>query len=417
MPEIAAVAVPASAGSESSVSSEQGNSSEVSTQSTGAEVEAQGGETGAESSESQAAEHQPTGKFDATSFIKDPAKRESLKAIDPSLPGFIRDSIYAKKQIDAVGGLPALLETHKFISEVGGREFVESAKAELSQWEGLDQAFTEGKPEFVKQIAQSDPEAFERMVPFAIQEFANVAPEQYQHIMARVLVNTFDGVGLSNALKGLLQTASENGKAGLQEVLDWVESFRATASKVPEKKVDAREQALTQKEQAFQQRQAYMLVKSVDSDSIKHRDSVISREIKPFGDWETMDPDRRGAVAAWVSQRIGKTLSVDGHFMRKRDALIASGDREALARLEQAKLDELVPKLVPQAAKIFGVTKAAVKAAEKGKPAATTKPAAKGVVMLKSSPSASQIDRSRTRPEHIFNNEAWLKDGRHVQWA
>ena len=96
MPELeGAVAEPA----ESSVSLEQGNSVEESSQSTG-EVEQQGTE-GAVETETEA---KPTGKFDASSLIKDPAKRESLKALDPALPGFIRDAVFQRKQIDAAGG-------------------------------------------------------------------------------------------------------------------------------------------------------------------------------------------------------------------------------------------------------------------------------------------------------------------------
>jgi hypothetical protein len=414
MPE--AIAAPASTGGESVATSEPGNVQEVSTEST--EIEAQG-DAGAEATETQPSEQtQTTGKFDAAGLIKDPTKKEALKALDPALPGFIRDAVWSKKQIDAVGGLPALLETHKFITEVGGREFVENAKQELADWEGLDAAYIEGKPDFVKKLAEGDPESFAKMVPIALQEFAQINPEMYNHVQSRIFVNTFDGVGLTNALKGLLTTAGDAAKGGIQEIIDWVESFRATASKVPEKKVDAREQALTQKEQQFQQRQAEALVKSVDSDSIKHRDSIIAREIKPFGDWETMDPDRREAVASWVSSRIGKLLGADKAFLDRRNRLITSGDRDGLAKLEQQKLDERVPKLVPSAAKVFGVTKAAAKAGEKKTVAtAATQPAAKGIVMLKSQPSASQIDRFKTKPDDIFKNQAILKDGRRVQWA
>jgi len=397
---------------ESSVSADQGAVQESAAP---AEVETQGTETQTET-EGQSQEQPATGKFDAAGLIKDPQKREALKSLDPSLPGFIRDAVWSKKQADAAGGLASLLETHKFVSEIGGREFVEQAKTEISEWNALDQAFTEGKPDFVKQIAQGDPEAFEKMVPFAIQELASVAPEQYQHIMARVMVNTFDGAGITNGLRGLLQNVDEAVKPQVQAFIDWVESFRQTASKIPEKKIDPERQKFDQERQQFAQKQAEMLVKSVDADSIRHRDSVIAREIKPFGDWDTMDGDRKGAVASWISQRIGKQLQADKGFLNRRDTLIANGDREGLAKLEQAKLDELVPKLVPSAAKVFGVTKAAGKTQEKAKPGVVAaKP--KGVTVLSKAPSADQIDRFKTKPEDIFKNQAVLKNGTRVQWA
>ena len=399
---------------ETSVNTE--SSAGESSQSTGAE--ATGERT--EGTEPAEGEQRPTGKFDPRAAIKDPAKREALRAIDPSLPGFIRDAAFAAAQIQKAGGLEALLEDRKFIAEAGGREAFEEVKGTASDYEALDQKYTEGSPDFVKQIAQSDPEAFARMVPHALEQFAAMDPEMYNHVQSRIFVNTFDGVGLSNALKTLLNVANDEAKPGIKEILDWAEGFRSMAAKVPEKKVDAREEAITRKEQEFAQRQAQALTRQVDSESIKHRDSIIEREIKPFGDWDTMDPDRRGAVASWISQRIGRTLSVDRGFMERRERLIAAGDQAGLAKLEQSKLNELVPKLVPQAAKVFGVSKAAAKPGQQAQKTATggAKPQAKGVMLVKAPPPINTVDREATKRLGLaFNNQAKLLNGQIVQWA
>ena len=418
MPEAAiAAAEPVAASTGGETTSQQVNSAQESSKSISAEatVEKNGGEEQTPTDGTEATE-----KFDAHSAIKDPAKREALKAIDPSLPGFIRDAVYSQREIEKAGGLKALLEDRKFIAEAGGREAFEEVKGTASDYEALDQKYTEGSPDFVKQIAESDPEAFARMVPHALSQFAEMDPEMYNHVQSRIFVNTFDSVGLSNALKTLFNVANDEAKPGIKQILDWAEGFRSMASKVPEKKVDAREQQLTQKEHEFAQRQAQALTRSVDADSIKHRDSVISREIKPFGDWDTMDPDRRGAVASWISQRIGKTLSADRGFMDRRQRMIASGDQQGLARLERSKLDELVPKLVPMAAKVFGVTKVAAKPREDKTPvqANGAKPVPKGVQMVKEPPAINTVDREATKRLGLaFQNQAKLLNGQIVQWA
>lgn len=414
MPEEATMEAPVVESTGGETSSQEQSFSEESTQSTGAEKQ---GESGAEQQEAS----QTPVKGDLRSLLKDPAKREALKALDPSLPGLLRDALHGREQLmkEFPGGLNEAVEFRKIVHEMGGREGLQEVRQTVDDYSNLDTLYTEGKPEFVQQIAEGDPEAFSRMVPHAIEQFAKVNPEHYQHIMARVLVNTFDGVGLSNALKGLIQSADDKAKPGIQEILDYVESFRPIAAKVPEKKVDAREQQLTQKEQEFAQRQAESLMKSVDTDSIRHRDSVIEREIKPFGDWQTMDPDRKGAVASWISQRIGKALSADRNFIERRQRLIANGDREGLAKLERDKLSEMVPKLVPQAAKVFGVTKNAAKPAQQPakQSAQPAKPAPKGFTMVKSAPNPANVDRSKTTSDMIFANQAVLKNGSRIQWA
>lgn len=419
MPEAAGAVLeaPVSTGTGGEVSSQDGSTQEVSPQATGPEVDAKHPET----SGGKPAEQQVPGtKADLRATLRDASKREALKAIDPALPGLLRDALHGHEQLmrEFPGGLNEAIDFRKIVHEMGGREGLEEARQTVDDFSSLDEAYTEGKPEFVDRIAQGDPEAFERMVPLAIQKFGQTSPELYNHVMSRVIINTCDQAGLSNALSELYKGASEEAKPVIKQIFDWVEDFRTVAAKVPEKKVDEREQQLTQKEQQFAQQQAQALVHSVDSDSIKYRDSIIAREIKPFGDWQTMDPDRRGAVCSWISQRAGKTLNADNRFLDRRMRLVMDGDRNGLAKLEQSKLDELVPKLVPQAAKVFGVTKAAAKpgqpAAKPGQQQQATKPAPKGVLLVKEAPKV--IDRSKTTPEMIFKNQAYRPDGQLVQW-
>ena len=418
MPEIAVAeaAAPASTGAESTGQGE--NLDNISSQPTGAEVE---GQEATEQLDEQTPAAQPATKGDLKSILKDPAKREALKALDPSLPGLLRDALHGREALlrEFPGGLDEAVEVKKIVHEMGGREGLSEVKATVDDFNNLDKLYTEGNADFVKQIAEGDPDAFAKMVPQALSVFATSNPEQYQHIIARVLMSTFDGVGLSSALKGILQSVDAKAQPAVQEILDYVESFRPLASKIPEKKIDPERQKLETERQEFQQKQVQALVKAVDSESIKHRDSVIEREIAPFGDWKTMDGDRRGAVAKWISERIGKALGADQAFLDRRNRLIGNGDRDGLAKLEQEKLDYWVPRLVPQTAKVFGVSKMAGK--PQPKPAQAGQPAAKpapGIQMVKGPPSIDKVDREATKRLGLaFNNQAKLKNGQIVQWA
>lgn len=415
---------------ESSVNSE--GSSQESSRATGGEGgQGQQGTGGNGDGGQQGQQGQQQGSNNIQAIVSDATKREALKAIDPSLPGFIRDALQWRSSLtkEFPGGVKEAVQLKTTLAEVGGVEGLQELRNSDAEWSALDQAYIEGKPEFVQRIAEGDPEAFARMVPLAIEQLAKTNGETFQHVMARVLVNTFDGAGLSNAVRSILQAIPEKSDKGeanalhsaLKEIYEYIESFRPIAQKVPEKKVDAKEQELTQREQRFQQQQAQALVRDVDRESITHRDSIIAREIKPFGDWQTMDPDRRGAVASWISQCIGQVLQKDRRFMDRRQNLIANGDRVNLAKLEKDKLTELVPDLVPKAAKVFGVAKAAGKQQGKndqqqqqsGKQ--TAKPA-QGYQQRKEAPRPGQIDRSKTTSDMIFEGKAVLTDGTKVQW-
>lgn len=417
MPEGAVMEAPiaAPAATSESVSSPISEAPE-STQST----ELESTETPESTGESLETQAKPGVRADLSSVLKDPAKREALKAIDPSLPGLLRDAAFGAQQIKKEfpqGGLKEAIQYRDVIKQNGGLQGIQDVKQSVQDYDNLDQLYTEGKPEFVQQIAQGDPDAFERMVPLAIEQFSKQSPEQYQHVMSKVLINTLDSAGFPQILQELYKTGTDEAKALIQQAWDKIEGYRGLASKIPEKKVDPERQKLETEKQTWAQQKMQDVEAGVNRRSVEHRDSLIAKELKPFANWQDLDDDRKSAIIREVRARTAKLVNADEGWKNQRQRLLQNGDAEGVARLEKQFLDEQIPNIVPRVAKLFW--------SNPGKPTAkpgiqTNKPAViapKGFQMMKSAPDSNKIDRRATTRDMVMNNQAILVGGQKVQWA
>jgi hypothetical protein len=365
------------------------------------------------------------GKADLGTFIKDAAKREALKAIDPSLPGLIRDAAFGAQQVRKefpAGGLKEAIEYRDTVKQMGGVQGIQETKQYLDNYDNLDQLYTEGKPEFVQQIAQGDPEAFERMVPLAIEQFSKQSPEAYQHVMSKVLVATLDGAKFSDKLRAVYAaTQDPAAKAALEEMYNSIEGYKELASKIPEKKINPEFQKLEQEKQAWAEQKTKQIESSVNRQSTQYRDSMIAKELKPFAKWEELDDDRKSAVIREFKARSGKIANADESFKSTRLRYLQNGDEEGLAKLERQFLDQHGPQIIPRVAKLFwsNPSKPAPKN-DQPQPNGNGKPATpKGFQFVKSMPGPNEIRRGvgGTTRDMLMANQAILNDGRKVQWA
>lgn len=412
MPEV----MEAPAAVESSVSSGNSDTGE-STESTGSEETSSAVESGQEAGgETQVL----AGKFDASSFMKDPAKREALKAIDPALVGKIRDWANGEQALkkEFPGGFKEAVQYRDVVKQNGGVQGIQEQKQYLDNYDSLDTAYTEGKPEFIQRIADGDPEAFEKMVPLAIEHFSKQNPEGYQHIMSKVLVNTLDAAQFPQLLQELYKGATDEAKPLLEKLWNKIEGYRELSAKIPERKVDPNAEKLTQREQEIEKKQSDFVQKQVNTQSAKYRDLVIARELKPFAKWDEMDDDRKAAIVREVRVRTGALVNGDESFKNQRSRLLASGDAEGVIQLEKDFLDQHLPTIIPKVARFFSYNPGK-KVAPSDKDAKPAVKAPQGFTMVPKMPDASQIKRGfgGTNRDMLMNNQAILNDGRKVQWA
>lgn len=357
-------------------------------------------------------------RTDINSVIKDPAKREALKAIDPSLPGLLRDAAHGaqelKKQFPG-GGLKEAMEYRDTLKSLGGAEAVKEIQSEHAGFNNLDKLYTEGNVEFVQQIQHSDPEAFERMVPLALETFGKNSPEMYQHVMSRIVMATLDDNGFSRFLESIKGKGDEGTNADIERLLTTMANFRQISAKIPEKKIDPERAKLDNDRQEFQQQKTREMEASVNRRSTEYRDGLIARELKPHANWQDLDEDRKEAVVREFKARSAKLVNADEDFKRQRARLLQNGDGEGVAKLEKNWLDTNGPTIVSRVAKLFW--------SNPGKPA--PKPVA--AVSAKSGQRAdtgfkivdkldnAKVDKTRTTHDMVFAGKAIYTDGTKVQ--
>lgn len=419
MPEGAVAEAPIAAPAASSESVSSGISdSQVSTSSTQGTTEQveHSAETG---TEGEVVDGQRAGRFNLNSMLQDPAKKEAIKAIDPSLIGFLRDAEFGAKQLKKefpTGGMKEAIQYRDAIKQYGGAEGIRESMEYAKGYDQLDQLYTEGKPEFIQQIAQGDPEAFEKMVPTAIEHFAKTSPEMYQHVMSKVLVNTLNSAQFPEMLQQIYsKTESPEAKQLLEQVWDKIEGYKKLAQNIPEKKVNPEFEKLEREKTAWQQQKRQDMEKSINGRSTQHRDNLIAREIKSYADWGTLDEDRKEAVVREVKARTAKIANSDPDFRRQRDRYLENGDSEGAAKLERDFLDTHIPQIAPKVAKLFWSNPKP--APSKDKPVVNgTRPADKGFQLLKSAPDSNKIDKRATTRDMVMANKAVLIGGQKVTW-
>jgi hypothetical protein len=96
-----------------------------------------------------------------------------IKATNPEAAKAIKGLYWSDQEYRAAFPKPAdAVAAKTLIDEIGGQEGIQTITAEREEWSQIDRDFAEGKPEFVKGLAEGNPDAFLKTAPHVINEFA-----------------------------------------------------------------------------------------------------------------------------------------------------------------------------------------------------------------------------------------------------
>jgi hypothetical protein len=357
-------------------------------------------------------------KGDLGGLLKDKQKVEALKAIDPSLPGKLRDFIFGQKRLEQAGGLKALLTAKTELEGLGGAEGVAETKAALADYGQLEQLFESGDAKFWSRLAEEAPESFANGMPSAIELFAKSDPELYGHVMARVLVATLDGARVSDSLRAVYGALSDDAaKAELKKVWDAIEGYRELGSKAPERKAKPEDDRVKRLETENQQIKERALLNPVADKGRAHLSSIAEREMSAAYQWSATDPDVKEAVMERVRMEVVRASKSDANFGKIFDNLKERGDAAGLERHIKQFQDRVTPKIIQRVAKLFAVKPKGASSAKKAAGTAEIKPAERGWERVVDPPKHTEVDRGKTTEDMVYSGKAVLKSGRKVQWA
>ena len=367
------------------------------------------------------------GKVNLSEVVK--KSGEALKAIDPALPAAMRTAAFELGGLyrEFPGGLREAVATKQAFDAIGGESGAKELQEAVSDYVSIEQMFEKGEGAFMERLADASPASFSQIMPKGLEVWQAKDPEMYNHVQAKVMVNTLDGAKVSDTLEQIWNAITDEGQKPLKEAVarlwNTINDFRKLGEKAPERKTNPQDEALTRREQEIAQRETRALLSPIINEGRAQIKSITDREMSQGYQWSNADPDVQAAVRERVHSEVVNASKKDKAFCNEFDRLKARGDAAGLSRHVENFQKRVTPGVIQRVARLFAVKpKNAGNGAVKKAPAVagSGNGAAKadaGWVRVSQMPSPGQVNRSATTDSMILDNKAVLKDGRKVVWA
>lgn len=371
MPETVEAALPElSTGAEmaSDVAEESTTGSDAAGDSLSPDAGAESAESGQDSAETgdaaergaEEAQAQEDGRTIPTDLRKHFAE---LKAANPQLAKRLKALYFAEREFrnHFPSGPQEALKLKEFVDTVGGEEGWQGVQDTLKGWEELDGLYSNGDKQFVDRISASDPEAFGQMMPHAFEKWAELDKSGYDHLMARVLVNTLQSSPIAEIYRAL--GADEKTKALAEKLGQWYSGIDDLAQKVPQKQVDPERQKLEhEKAQWEEQKQSEFRDKvgqELQGFYVQNLESHLGNEFKArnrnFSQLKTADSETYWAMMNDAYGRIRQNLQNDKTFIAKFESLVKEGNGQAAVKLAKSRVERMLPEAAKKTYKVFNL--------------------------------------------------------------
>lgn len=333
-------------------------------------------------------------------------------------PGEIRKM---KEAIESFGSVDSVVKMKQTLDIIGGEEGLKQLQGSLEQWNAVDKQFMSGSPEFVDNLIEASPEAFEKIMPTALIRLGSTSPDTYNNMMAQVMMNTFAQNGtiinlsmLKQALAaGNTQLASET----FQKIEASIGSIQAIAQQAPKvKQSDPKQQAFEQERQTFQQQQQQAFTNEVKQVNDQFIRSTVTKELTTFLKGKKPSDAQLNRIDSAIREEIGAVLDKNNALKQQVEALRNRRDKDGLVRLYKQHIGKLLPETTRKIAREFGLNPGTAGKKAVVKPGA--KPGVKaeaGWQNVSKFPSPDEVDRSKTTDDMIFENRVITKDGRKLR--
>ncbi len=344
----------------------------------------------------------------------------TVKAVDPATAKILKSNYYENQEVRAAWGTPAEAVAAKaMFDEIGGKEGIQEIESERQEWHEIDEAFAEGKPEFVKGLAETNPEAFLKVAPHVLNEFATRAPEQYAYYTNKVTLNTMSNLGLTtDALAAAYERYKDNPQAQsiIAEMHNALYGLGKNAAEFEQKRTDPREEALKQKETQFEQRRRADFETGVETQAKSYLASKIQPEIDRIVAGRKVDPDAMKGYQDMVNREVEKRLGAIPGFSEKLEAYYRTGDSKKSVDYVTAQYNRILPEAAKVIAPFLRNIAPAGKKPVAAPVAGSARPSEPGTVTLKEMPTWDQLDpnwrNQSNATAELAQGRAVLKNGK-----
>lgn len=361
--------------------------------------------------------------------------KEPLKALDPKIASQVRKAIhkseaYEKKFPEGLGHVETAMSAIQQLADdpaLPMEKVIEEAIANRDYFRDLDSKFTNGSPDFVAQLAEAEPNAFQAMMPHALAKFAEVNPEGHSAYIAQATMgylNSSDVPLQFNILRFALPQipdgpAKDQVVAACEKIFGTIEGLKGFASKQVAPKIDTKTQEQPQDGMDASERENRLTLREWNSE---FRDSgvnmVLSEAAKLTGKTKLSEAEQK-QVLGKVGEELDARLAVNKDYGKAMQGYLRAGNKTAFNQRLQSERKKLIPGATRRAvddvvaSRPKGAAKPVAGAPAGSKAANTLKPV-QGAVQysrIAGHPSTMGmvIDMNRTSHSMLVNRQAYIK--------
>jgi hypothetical protein len=305
------------------------------------------------------------------------------------------------------------------ILQLGGDQGIQAIESDRAALAQIDQRLAQGDPRFVEELAQQNPEGFSKIVPAALQEFARIDPDGYNHEMSKVFSATFQQRGgMADALFTLQNILQSGNTTQAQQIVgnlqEWVESWDKNAQQKPTKRANPEVEKITKEKQQWEQQKLESWKQEVGSEVIKHIDTGTRREFNTYLKGKKLSDQAYGMMLDSVHKELNKLLKEDTNYQKQAAIHAQKMDKDAALKLHRSRMDKYLPIAAKSVYRMF-YSNFGAKAAEQKKRVEANQArkdvgsGAPAVAKIAKQPDSKLIDMTRTTRDMLWKNEAYLK--------
>lgn len=347
----------------------------------------------------------------------------------------VRSLYFERQRLNKVipGGVKAAIEMADQVERFGGVDGIEQLQTDLDTYHQDSEAFERGDATWVETAFQENPDAALKAFDNSLAYVGDKHPEHYDHVMAKVVLDTVDNGSPVREIYALLadpNSTPEQRKQAATKLADWYNTIKDTARKIPEKKVDARQKQLSDREAQVEQRemgtrytqvnaQCFPVLKSQVADTMKAEANLAGVDLDNLA---TDYPGEFRRMLNEIHDRIKKTAIKDESFVNKYYALVKKGDLRRAQDVTNKKHARIVPDIVREVVGESGLFKGIKKKAAGGESNTANEGNQRQAIdkdwkRVTAKPPNSEIDFSKSPMSLTTEGKYILKNGQRVQVA
>jgi hypothetical protein len=286
---------------------------------------------------------------------KIPAKYKELFETDKAL----RADYFNQRALQKVypGGVKEAIQLKKAVEEFGGVEAVEQLQSDLETYHSDAEAFNKADPKWVEQGFEENPDAALKLFSHSLDYVGEHHPEQYDHLMAKVIKNDLDtGLPVRDLHKFLAELRDKDGKpvAEAQQLASALAKYYnhrdKLARQVPEKQIDPQQKKLDQRNAEITQKAEQIRNKEINMQASPYLESGLTSKVDQLAKERGFDvakireqqPGRYAKFVQDVKNSIFASVRGDAGWLDRYSKALSSNDTAKAVRMLNARHDAAI---------------------------------------------------------------------------